>query len=66
MPPVIDIRKCKGCGKCDLNCPGDVIHMRSDGRKPEVRYPRECWHCGACRMDCPTGAISFRFPLEMI
>lgn len=66
MPPIIDPRKCNGCGKCDHNCPGDVIHLKKERRRAYVRYPGECWHCGACRLDCPTGAISFRMPIEML
>ncbi len=28
MPMVIDMSKCDGCKKCDMVCPGDIIHMR--------------------------------------
>jgi adenylylsulfate reductase subunit B len=64
VPPVIDMKKCNGCGLCDRHCPLDVIAMA--GEHPEVRYPDECWHCGACRQDCPTGALEITFPLSML
>jgi len=59
MPPVIDKRKCQGCGLCALYCPLDVLEMR-DGIS-NVRYPKECWHCGACRQDCAQGAVTIEF-----
>jgi adenylylsulfate reductase, subunit B len=64
MPPVIDMKKCNGCGVCDRHCPLDVIYMNE--KVPEVRYPEECWHCGACRQDCPTGAVDIAFTVEML
>jgi len=32
MPPVIDMKKCKKCGTCDLHCPLDVIHFDRERR----------------------------------
>jgi adenylylsulfate reductase, subunit B len=66
MPPVIDLKKCNGCGICDLHCPVDVIHLDKEQRAPVVKYPDECWHCGSCRLDCPTDAITIRFGPEML
>jgi NAD-dependent dihydropyrimidine dehydrogenase PreA subunit len=31
-----------------------------------VLYPWECWHCGSCRQDCPEGAITIKFPPQML
>ena len=66
MPPVIDLEKCVGCGKCDAHCPLDVILFEEDRGLPLVRYPDECWHCGSCRLDCPVDAVSIRFGPEML
>ena len=64
MPPVIDKKKCTGCGVCYQHCPGDLFVKKR--KKVEVLYPDECWYCGICRMDCPEEAIQIVFPLEMI
>jgi len=66
MPPVIDQKKCTGCGICYQHCPGDLFILHKKRKKTEVLYPDECWHCGVCRMDCPEEAIRIVFPLEMI
>ena len=66
MPPVINLKKCKKCGTCDLHCPLDVIHFDRRKKLPVVKYPEECWHCGSCRLDCPVGAIKIRFGPEML
>ncbi|MBU2497597.1 MAG: ferredoxin family protein [Proteobacteria bacterium] len=68
MPPVFDMEKCSGCGLCDAICPGDVIYMkdRDKEKEPYLKYPEECWHCGSCRQDCPEGAITIRFPPDML
>lgn len=55
---------CISCGICVDDCPGLILSMTDDG--PEVAYPDECWHCGCCRIGCPTGAISYKFPLNMM
>ena len=34
MPPVIDLKKCKKCGTCDLHCPLDVIHFDKKKKLP--------------------------------
>ncbi len=66
MPPIIELKKCQGCKLCDEHCPVDVIHFDEERKIPLVKYPEECWHCGSCRLDCPTGAISIKFPPQML
>ena len=66
MPPVINLKKCKKCGTCDLHCPLDVIHFDKKKKVPAVKYPDQCWHCCSCRLDCPAGAIEIRFGPEML
>lgn len=64
MPPVIDKKKCIGCGTCALICCMNVFGPAVPGQKPNVRYPHECWHCRACVMDCPVGALELEYPLS--
>lgn len=66
MPPVIDPKKCVGCGTCAQICCMDIFGPSAPKEVPEVRYPEECWHCRACVMDCPKGAIELRYPLPMM
>ena len=63
MPPVINRKLCKACGKCASICCMDVFGPVRPKEIPVVRYPDECWHCRACVMDCPAGAVSLRYPL---
>jgi adenylylsulfate reductase subunit B len=66
MPPVINDKLCKKCGKCYEICPNDVFSISKKGEVPVVMYPNECWHEGACIKDCPTkGAIKLRIPIPM-
>lgn len=57
--PVVDTKKCTGCGKCAEVC---VYHalavVPSLNKKPQVLvFPHLCHACGACRLLCPAGAI---------
>lgn len=55
--PEIDLSKCKGCKKCQVqnNCPIKVAKME-DG-KIQIA-PEECNHCGRCVGKCPFGAVN--------
>ena len=67
MPPVIDKKRCKRCGKCIDACQCDVFFSSKKAEVPQITYPEECWHCNACVEACPTkGAIKLRIPLPMI
>lgn len=67
MPPVIDSKKCKACGKCVDICSEDVFFGSMKKKVPVVNYPDECWHCSACVEECPVdGAIRLRIPLPMM
>ncbi|NTV28752.1 MAG: 4Fe-4S binding protein [Candidatus Omnitrophica bacterium] len=57
--PVVDTKKCTGCGKCAEVC---VYHalavIPSPDKKPQVLvFPHLCHACGACSLLCPEGAI---------
>ena len=67
MPPVIDEKLCRKCGKCVEICPVDVFYGSKKGETPVVSYPDECWHECACVQDCPVeGAIKIRLPLHLL
>jgi NADPH-dependent glutamate synthase beta subunit-like oxidoreductase len=55
---------CMACGECVESCPGHILSLTGDG--PVVSYPDQCWHCGCCRIACPCGAVSYKFPLNML
>lgn len=54
--PEIDIEKCKGCKKCqiEMNCPIKVAKL-VDGKI--VVDPEKCNHCGRCIGKCPFKAF---------
>ncbi len=55
--PEIDLSKCKGCKKCQVqnNCPIKVAEV-VDG-KIQIA-PEKCNHCGRCIDKCPFGAVN--------
>lgn len=57
MSIVIDTKKCVGCGRCAMVCPGSLIKKAEDG-KLFVKYPKDCWGCSSCIKECQFGAIS--------
>lgn len=57
MPPVVDAKKCDGCGSCVEVCPADVLEVKSE--KCVVVNADACIECRACEAACPNNAISF-------
>jgi MinD superfamily P-loop ATPase len=55
--PVIDYKKCDGCGLCAKNCRFGALKM-VDGR-PELN-PFLCEGCGVCELSCPRKAIKLK------
>lgn len=56
--PVIDRKKCVGCGRCELSC-SDAGHSAmsiSDGKA--VMNGKKCVGCQLCKLVCPLQAIS--------
>lgn len=55
--PVVDLDKCRGCGKCQIavNCPVHVPYVENG---KVVLDLNECNHCGRCKGKCPFGAVS--------
>ena len=66
MPPIINEKRCNGCGICVTHCPMDVFYGSEKGEIPIIAYPDECWHENACVNDCPEDAIELRIPLSMM
>ena len=56
--PVVDLEKCKGCKKCQVEaaCPIKVAKV-VDGKV--VIDPNACNHCGRCKGKCLFDAISY-------
>ncbi|MBR6501227.1 MAG: 4Fe-4S binding protein [Firmicutes bacterium] len=54
--PQVDLEKCRGCGKCQVEagCPVKVAKL-VDG-KIQID-PDQCNHCGRCKGKCPFGAV---------
>ena len=64
MSIVIDLEKCRGCGKCEKVCPGTLIGMNEQG-KACMKYPKDCWACSSCIKECPFGAIALYLGADM-
>ena len=56
---VVDEEKCKGCGACVRDCPGDGLELERESREAFrlVHYPDRCAYCGQCELSCRSGAI---------
>jgi len=59
-PPVVDEKKCIGCGFCELTCTYKAIRVveESGSRKARVDVTK-CYGCGVCTSICPTRAVFF-------
>ena len=53
--PVLDVRRCTGCGWCAATCPVEALTM--DAGLPWLVRPVACVSCGLCAEICPTDAI---------
>ena len=51
--PVVDEKKCTGCGMCWLFCPDSAVKKG----KPATIDLRYCKGCGICANECPFKAI---------
>lgn len=57
MSIAIDQKKCLGCGKCSVVCPGSLIS--TENGKAFIKYPKDCWGCTSCIKECPVNAVKF-------
>ncbi|OYT61680.1 4Fe-4S ferredoxin [Thermoplasmatales archaeon ex4484_30] len=61
LMPVIDTKKCKGCGICVEVCPyGAMRLVEINGEKKAENLPAACKGCGACGSSCIHKAIEMR------
>ncbi len=56
--PMLDERRCTGCGDCVTICPTDCLAMA--GALPWLPRPYDCIACSACAIICPSEAIAIR------
>ncbi len=54
--PVVEDRRCTGCGDCVRVCPVDCLGLHWD--LPYLEHPRRCISCDLCAELCPEGAIA--------
>jgi ferredoxin len=64
--PVIDLKKCTGCGTCIKMCPVGRTALDwaryEAGKKPRHIYDK-CIRCYCCQETCPEGVITIMTPL---
>jgi NAD-dependent dihydropyrimidine dehydrogenase PreA subunit len=53
--PVVDERRCTGCGDCVPACPVACLEM--NGSLPWLPRPTDCVSCTLCALVCPVEAI---------
>lgn len=55
--PVVNKKKCIGCGECMRNCPVSTIKIKD--KKAEIE-PKACIKCYCCQEFCPVKAIKIK------
>jgi len=63
--PLIDPRRCDGCGLCVAVCPGGALAIGSATGIAEVARPQSCHYTGLCEAVCPAQAIARPFEVVM-
>lgn len=65
--PVVFALECKGCGRCVLACPRQVLALQREFNSRGYRYVEYrgtgCVGCGRCYYTCPEpGALEVHLP----
>lgn len=55
IAPIIEPKKCNGCGLCAERCKFNALGVLKDKL---MFFPELCHSCGGCILFCPTGAIT--------
>ncbi|MBQ3792054.1 MAG: DUF362 domain-containing protein, partial [Clostridia bacterium] len=59
--PVVNKKKCVGCGNCARSCPAHTIEVVQDGYRKRAKIsPDKCIHCFCCQELCPYDAIDIK------
>lgn len=58
--PVMDPRRCTGCGDCIRICPTQCLMLVN--QIPVVTTSVACIRCEACALVCPTEAVTWILP----
>lgn len=77
--PIVNLKKCTGCGKCETICPKHVIEMvpvgahvnvncnsKDKGAQARKACTVSCLGCGICSKNCPHGAIKIENNLAVV
>ncbi|HEY1015831.1 MAG TPA: 4Fe-4S binding protein [Herpetosiphonaceae bacterium] len=60
--PLIDLRRCTGCGECERLCPTQAVAIRSG--HAVIVQPAACTFCDRCERSCPEEAIGRPFAIS--
>jgi pyruvate ferredoxin oxidoreductase delta subunit len=63
LRPIIDVKKCVGCGLCEMYCPEASVKIIE--RIAWINYDY-CKGCGICANECPQDAVLMISEIEAI
>lgn len=58
--PLVDTRRCTGCGWCVAACPWHLLSLQAQGwqKKAVLNQAEHCTGCGLCAEKCPFAVIT--------